>query len=88
VLNSVGKTIGHDSAGQAVRAAQGFTDYLNSLLTADLNLWAQRHDIAAGLKDGSITIEYDLATAPGDGTSTITNLVIDQSRLDLEAIGG
>jgi len=41
-----------------------------------------------GLKNHTITIEYDLVTAPGDGTSTITNLIIDPSKLDLGAIGG
>jgi len=90
-LSTSGREIGKDAAGVSIRAAQGSTDYLNSLLTEDKNLqalWRERPDIVEGLKNHTITIEYDLVTAPGDGTSTITNLIIDPSKLDLGAIGG
>ena len=85
-LSKTGRIVGTDAYGNPIRAAQGSTDYLNNLLRTDKNLRAlfkARPDIAQGLKDGSIRIEYSVARAPGDGTATVTDLIIDRSSLDL-----
>ena len=90
-LNKKGRIIGYDPiTGQAIRAEQGSTDYLNDLLQTDPNLkvlFKYRPEIADGLRNGTIKIEYGLAKAPGNGTSTYTEFLIDSTRLDYSNLG-
>ena len=82
--------MGYDAAGNEIRAPQGSVEYLNDLLAKDKNLHAlfeARPDIADGLCDGTITIEYELVKAPGDGTATVQDLPIDPSQINLDFLG-
>jgi hypothetical protein len=50
-------------------------------------LFKARPDIVQGLQNGTIHIHYSVAHAYGDGTSTITDLTIDTTRLDYTNLG-
>jgi len=85
-ITTGGAIIGFDENNQPIWADRGSTDYLDHLLhwnTDLITLFHHRPDIANGLRDGSITIEYAMSYAPGDGTSTYTPFIIDPTRLHL-----
>jgi len=89
-LSTTGRIVGRDAMGNPIRAPQGSVEYLNDLLAKDQNLkdlFTNRPDIADGLRDGTITIDYQLAKAPGDGTATIIDLVTDQTQINLDFLG-
>jgi len=89
-LSKTGRIIGYDALGNPVRAPQGSVEYLNNLLTVDKNLknlLKNSPELAEGLRNGTIKIEYQLAKASGDGTSFLSGLVSDQSQIDLSFLG-
>jgi len=89
-LSATGRVVGCDAAGNKIRAPQGSVEYLNDLLAKDKNLQAlfeARPDIADGLRDGTITIEYKLVKAPGYGTATVQDLPIDPNQINLDFLG-
>ncbi len=89
-LSATGRIVGSDAVGNPVRVPQGSIDYLNDLLAKDKNLqdlFSSRPDIAKGLKDGTISIDYKVAKAPGDGTAAATDLPIDSTKIDLSFLG-
>ena len=45
-------------------------------------------DIAEGLRNGTIKIRYRVVKAPGDGTASVADLFIDNSRIDYSFAGG
>ena len=90
-LSKTGRIIGEDNSGNPIRAEQGSTDYLNDLLQNDKNLkklLERRPDIAEGLRNGTIKIRYRVVKAPGDGTASVADLFIDNSRIDYSFAGG
>jgi hypothetical protein len=80
------RTIGYGPNGAPVTAEQGSVYYLGYMLAnhpSFKQLFQQRPDIGAGLKDGRIKIRYALVLVPGDGTPAIrTEAIIDQTRID------
>ena len=67
-------------------ARQDSTEYFNQIWQNDKTLqqYLKNHpEIAQQIKNGTIKIKYQLITTKPDGTITITELILDPTKLNL-----